>query len=125
MKPSSIILLVVIALFTAVLAVSFSGQSSSYTTFTDAKQSGSTVHIVGSWVNREQSAYDTSHDIFTFSLQDTMGVISTVAYHDPKPNDFEKAEKIVVIGKFETPDVFTADKIVMKCPSKYGDKEVK
>ncbi|MBX7242084.1 MAG: cytochrome c maturation protein CcmE [Bacteroidia bacterium] len=125
MKPRSILLLVIIALFTVVLAVSFSGNSSSYTTFGEAKKSGGTVHIVGSWVNRESANYDASRDIFTFSLQDTTGTVSPVSYHDPKPNDFDKAEKIVVIGKFETPDVFTADKIIMKCPSKYGDKEVK
>jgi cytochrome c-type biogenesis protein CcmE len=125
MKSGTIILLVAIAIFTAVLAVSFSGSSSTYTTFSDAKKSGSTVHIVGSWVNREQANYDATQDAFTFFLQDTLGAIQQVLYRDPKPNDFEKAEKIVVIGKFEQPEVFTAEKIVMKCPSKYGDKEVK
>lgn len=125
MKPGTIILLIVIAVFTAVLAVSFSGSSSTYTTFSDAKKSGSTVHIVGSWVNREQANYDSGNDAFTFFLQDTLGTIQQVLYRDPKPNDFEKAEKIVVIGKFEEPAIFTAEKIVMKCPSKYGDKEVK
>ncbi len=125
MKPGKIIQLLVAALFTVFLAVSFSGNSSSYTTFPDARKSGNTVHIVGTWVNRETASYNPEEDVFSFSLQDTIGNISPVKYHDPKPNDFDKAEKIVVIGKYESPEVFTADKIIMKCPSKYGDKEVK
>ena len=39
--------------------------------------------------------------------------------------DFEKAERVVVIGHFETPEVFDAEKIIMKCPSKYGEEEIK
>ena len=41
-----------------------------------------------------------------------------------KPQDFEKAEQIVIVGHTKN-NVFVADKILMKCPSKYEDKEVK
>lgn len=125
MKLSSIILLIIIALFTVGLAVNFSGNSSTYTTFSEAKKSQERVHIVGKWTKREESSYDPSQDIFTFFLEDTTGTIAKVSYHDPKPMDFEKAERVVVIGHYETPEIFDAEKIVMKCPSKYGEEEIK
>ncbi len=125
MKPTSIILLIFIALFTVGLAVNFSGNSSTYTTFAEAKKSQDRVHIVGKWTRKEESNYDTSNDIFTFYLEDTTGVAAKVAYHDPKPMDFEKAERVVIIGHFETPEIFDAEKIIMKCPSKYGEEEIK
>lgn len=125
MKPQSIILLIIVAIFAVGLGVSFSGSASTYSSFAEAQKNGGTVHIVGTWVNREQSSYDPQTDSFRFFLQDTLGGVSAVLYRDPKPNDFDKAEKIVVIGKYESPEYFTAEKIVMKCPSKYGDTEVK
>ena len=36
-----------------------------------------------------------------------------------KPQDFEKSEQIVVIGKMEAGN-FVASDILMKCPSKYN-----
>ena len=40
-----------------------------------------------------------------------------------KAEYFETADKIVVIGKYEG-DVFVADKILMKCPSKYQNNQL-
>jgi len=123
MKPGKIALLVFIALFMVVLAVNFSQNASIYTDFTTAKASGKKVHIVGEWVNREASEYNSTQDLFTFYLQDTTHSVELVPYYDPKPNNFEQAEKVVVVGGFDE-DKFVADKIVMKCPSKYEENEI-
>jgi cytochrome c-type biogenesis protein CcmE len=40
-----------------------------------------------------------------------------------KPQDFERSEKLVLIGKMEN-DTFYASKILMKCPSKYNNNMV-
>lgn len=96
--------------------------ASVYTTFTDAKTTGEDVHVVGSWVMREKSHYDANLDIFQFYMQDTTQQIALVKFHDPKPVNFETAERVVVQGKYEG-DFFTADRIFMKCPSKYNDGE--
>jgi cytochrome c-type biogenesis protein CcmE len=45
-----------------------------------------------------------------------------VVYFNPKPADFERSEKIVVVGEMKQ-GRFVADKILMKCPSKYQDNE--
>jgi hypothetical protein len=48
------------------------------------------------------------------------GVIKQVVLHKSKPQDFEKSEQIVLIGKMQG-DNFHANDILMKCPSKYND----
>jgi cytochrome c-type biogenesis protein CcmE len=123
MKPGRIILLVIIALFLVGLAVNFSGNASTYSTFETAKKTGKRVHIVGEWVNREATDYNPESDIFHFYLKDTLDAVEQVRYHDPKPMNFETAEKVVIIGKYEK-DEFVADKIIMKCPSKYEETDI-
>ena len=48
------------------------------------------------------------------------GTLQKVRYNNPKPANFEEAEKVVVQGKNQG-DVFVADNILVKCPSKYND----
>ena len=137
MKRSSLVALVAVAIFMAVLLYSMSGNLSRYTDFASARQEpGQEVHIVASWVNRDQTHYDATRDEFTFYLQDSLGQTQLVVYPDPKPANFEQAEKVVVIGRFpqaataagmggpDAAQVFQAEKILMKCPSKYEGKEL-
>jgi cytochrome c-type biogenesis protein CcmE len=46
-----------------------------------------------------------------------------VIYNEPMPADFMRSEQVVVIGSYKK-DYFVADKILMKCPSKYQEEEV-
>jgi cytochrome c-type biogenesis protein CcmE len=39
------------------------------------------------------------------------------------PADFTKSEQVVIIGAYQN-ETFVADKILLKCPSKYQEKEV-
>ena len=50
------------------------------------------------------------------------GIAKPVVLHKSKPQDFEKSEQIVLIGKIKD-DVFHANDILMKCPSKYNDQK--
>jgi cytochrome c-type biogenesis protein CcmE len=63
-------------------------------------------------------------NMFKFVLIDNNKEEQTVIYHNPKPQDFDRSEQIVIIGNVQK-DIFVADKILMKCPSKYEDKELK
>lgn len=123
MKPGRIVLLALIAIFLVVLAINFSSNASVYTAFSDAKNRNGKVHIVGEWVQRENSQYDPQRDLFTFYLQDTTQAVEQIHYYEPKPANFEQAEKIVVVGAYEN-EKFVADKIVMKCPSKYEETTI-
>jgi cytochrome c-type biogenesis protein CcmE len=42
-----------------------------------------------------------------------------VIYKSVKPQDFEKSEKVVVIGSMLN-DEFVASSLLLKCPSKYN-----
>lgn len=123
MKTTHIIVLVVVAIFIVALASNFASNASIYTDFAYAKKSGREVHIVGEWVNRDQAVYNMEQDLFTFFLKDTLHQTELVHFYDPKPNNFETAEKVVVVGGYKQ-DRFVADKIVMKCPSKYENDEI-
>jgi len=60
---------------------------------------------------------------FSFELVDANNERGRVIYLEPKPTDFERAEKVVVVGKMEGEN-FKAEKILMKCPSKYVENEL-
>jgi cytochrome c-type biogenesis protein CcmE len=123
MNSRTLILIVITAIFMVVMMLNFASNTSIYTDFKTAKTSVEEVHVVGQWVKREQSYYDAQKDEFSFYLQDTLGNEAFVIYPDPKPVNFEQADKIVIIGKFEN-DTFFASKILMKCPSKYENKNL-
>lgn len=123
MKIKQIAVLVALAVFVVVLGINFSNSASVYTGFSDPTAKSKQVHIVGKWIERDNAAYDPSRDLFQFTMQDTLGSVERVHYYDPKPTNFEQAEKVVVIGGYEGEN-FVAEKIVMKCPSKYEPTDI-
>ena len=59
------------------------------------------------------------NDTFVFSIADEeTGETMLVRYKGVKPDNFDEAYHIVAIGKY-TGDAFAADKLLIKCPSKY------
>jgi cytochrome c-type biogenesis protein CcmE len=64
-------------------------------------------------------------NIFGFYLVDNDGREMKVLYNDTKPQDFEKSEQVVVIGKAVGNEFRVAKgDLLMKCPSKYNGNEV-
>ncbi len=49
--------------------------------------------------------------------------ILPIAYQDVKPANFEDAVSIVAIGRYQA-GKFDAEKLLVKCPSKYQGEEV-
>ena len=126
MKKSSIIGIAIIAIAIAAI-VSMYGDASTYETFTVANENqGKEFHVVGTLIRDKQKVYEPKKDpnYFSFYLKDEKGVESKVVYHNPEPTDFERSEKIVIIGSMEG-DHFEASKILLKCPSKYNETKVK
>ena len=134
MKTTHIILLVVIAAAIGVI-ISLTGSTSSYVTFKEAQAMAANgendkIHVVGK-LRKDVSGnllgveYNPQIDpnYFKFDLTDTMQTTMSVVYGNPKPVDFERSEQIVIIGSVKD-EVFVADKILMKCPSKYTEKEI-
>jgi cytochrome c-type biogenesis protein CcmE len=122
MKKLHIIGIIIIAVAIGVIFVSLKN-TSTYADFTEAMASpGHEYHVVGKLEKSMPQVYEprVNPDEFIFSMADNKGVVKQVVLHKSKPQDFEKSEQIVLIGKMEG-DNFHANDILMKCPSKYND----
>ncbi|MES2652907.1 MAG: cytochrome c maturation protein CcmE [Bacteroidota bacterium] len=124
MRKSAIIGLITIAICIGFL-VSLNADTDTYSNFTEAASSNKEEHVMGYWEKSKGMHYDAVKDPnhFAFFMKDEKGKVKQVVLNGTKPQDFERSEKIVLIGKMEN-DTFYASKILMKCPSKYNDNLV-
>ena len=126
MKRTHIIGLIIIAAGVGFLIWMLSAEFSRYETFgSEFTQAGREVNVVGELDTEKELYYDPHVDAnyFSFYMTDDDGETRKVVYNGTKPRDFERSEKIVVVGKLEGED-FLASKILMKCPSKYVEEEL-
>lgn len=118
MKPKLMIGIAAIVGFTSLLMYNFGNSISTYVNFNEASGMQS-AHVVGKLDKSKDFGFSRSSKQFSFYMKDKTGNVSRVVYPKHKPNNFEKAKKLVVIGKMEN-DIFYADEMLMKCPSKYN-----
>ena len=133
MKNSSAIAIVFISIVIIIIVSTF-GDASTYVTFSKAKdvyESGSMskFHVVGTLNkngNNKIEGIKNSPDqlSFTFEMIDEDGYKESVFFGEPMPPDFLLSEQVVVIGGYEN-NTFIADDILLKCPSKYTEENVK
>lgn len=120
MKPKIIIGVLSIVLFTSLLMYNFGNSISTYVNFEEA-ESRSSSHVIGTWDNTGEYGFSRDTMQFTFHMKDQDGNVRKVVYPRPKPNNFEQATQLVVIGEMRN-SVFHAEEMLMKCPSKYNDE---
>ncbi|WP_353184756.1 cytochrome c maturation protein CcmE [Parapedobacter lycopersici] len=124
MKKSSVIGIIIIALAIAMIIVMYT-DSSTYSTFTEAKEEQTELYVVGV-LNKEKALhYEPTEDAnhFSFYMYDNDSTECKVVFRGAKPQDIERSEQIVLTGKM-VGNEFHASKILMKCPSKYQENEV-
>lgn len=134
MKKSHIIALGVIAIAVAMI-ISTVGDASTYASFKDATElaeqgNDRSVHVVGELKkdingNFVGMHYDpiTNPNVFEFVMVDSLNYESKVLLSKPKPQDMDKSEKVVVVGKMNiASNQFEADQVLLKCPSKYNNE---
>ncbi|HMR92220.1 MAG TPA: cytochrome c maturation protein CcmE [Chitinophagaceae bacterium] len=122
MKKIHIILLVFIAVAIAVL-ISFLQNTSTYDTVETAMaKPGKYVHLMARWDKSQPMEYDAIKDAnyLSFTAVDTLGKTVKVVYNNPKPENFEMSERLVLEGKYED-GIFHCKSIQTKCPSKYKE----
>jgi cytochrome c-type biogenesis protein CcmE len=122
MKKSHIIALVIIAIAIAAILGTLS-DASTYASFKIAASHPDDVyHVVGKLNKEKPLDYqpEINPNVFIFHLIDNEGQEAKVILAKSKPQDFEKSEQIVVIGKMEG-NAFAASDVLMKCPSKYNN----
>ena len=132
MKKSHIFIILVIAVAIAIV-ISTGNDASTYVSFNDAYQMASNgntsqIHVVGELkkdaLGNVVGIYEGSDKVsFTFIMVDEQQKEQIVQYNEPMPADFTKSEKVVVIGSYQGEN-FIAEKILLKCPSKYQEETV-
>lgn len=132
MKKSHIFIIIVIAAAIAVI-ISTAGDASSYVTFEEAHEmaangNSQSIHVVGELKKDDQGHVlgivpGADQVSFSFVMVDDNKKEQVVMYKEPMPQDFMRSEKVVVIGGYSG-DMFVADKILLKCPSKYQDQKL-
>ena len=121
-KKSHIIAIVIIAVAVAAI-LSTVADSSTYASFRIAGEHPSkTYHVVGKLNKEKPQDYNPHADanLFSFYLVDNEGEEQKVVLQKAKPQDFDKSEQIVVVGKMNAGS-FQASDVLMKCPSKYNN----
>jgi cytochrome c-type biogenesis protein CcmE len=124
MKRTHIIILIGIAALIAGL-VSVGVDVSTYDSINSAKnKQGKFVHIIAKMDKTQPLEYDAikNPNYLSFYAVDSLGGQTKVVYHNSKPADLEKSERLVMQGKMTT-DFFECSNILLKCPSKYKDDE--
>ena len=94
-----------------------------YDTIGSAKEKqGKFVHIIAKLDKSKPVEYDAikNPNYLTFFAVDSLGGKTKVVFHNSKPADLEKSERLVMKGKMGT-EHFECSDILLKCPSKYKD----
>jgi cytochrome c-type biogenesis protein CcmE len=118
---------VVVAVVIGVLiAVSFSGSTSDYLTIAEVKvlepEQIRSSRVVGEIVP-DSVEWNTRELHLTFEIEDGTGLLP-ISYYGPQPDMLVDAVEAEVVGKYDpSGGVFEAEELLMKCPSKYEEKE--
>ena len=118
---------IVVAMVIGVLiATSFSGSTSEYLSVAEVKALGPDQtrdsRVAGEIVPNSVN-WSTRDLHLTFEIEDESGNLA-ISYYGPQPDMLVDAVEAVVVGKYDPEgDVFEAEELLMKCPSKYEEKE--
>lgn len=93
-----------------------------YLTFEEARKARGVVQVMGA-LDKQSDRYDTSRQELSFVLLDPSGARMPVAYRGIQPGNFKDAISIVAIGPYRDGKI-EAEKLLVKCPSKYQGAEV-
>jgi cytochrome c-type biogenesis protein CcmE len=137
MKLSHILGIVIIAAAIGII-VSTAGDASQYVNFDTAfkmaaEGNNEKIHVVGELKKNSDNQvvgvhYDpkTNPNFLAFTVVDDNKEEHEVVCYNPPASmqDFTRSEKVVLIGRV-IEGKFVASEILMKCPSKYEEKELK
>jgi cytochrome c-type biogenesis protein CcmE len=108
---------VLVAAGVGILSLVTGGGVTPYVGFSEARAAKGNVQVMGE-IQAEQTNYDTQSGSFSFYIIDANGDRMKVVYNGTKPGNFDQAKSVVCIGRYEQ-EAFYADKLLIKCPSKY------
>ena len=109
--------------FVAFGAGAFKSNLTPYVSFEKARATTSAVQVAGKLVEHSDR-FDEATSRLLFTLADDNGQQLQVAYKGMKPGNFNEATQVVAIGRYRD-GVLEAEKLLVKCPSKYQGIEEK
>jgi cytochrome c-type biogenesis protein CcmE len=109
--------------FVAFGAGAFKSNLTPYVSFEKARATTSAVQVAGKLVEHSDR-FDEANSRLVFTLADERGQQLQVAYKGMKPGNFNEATQVVAIGRYRD-GVLEAEKLLVKCPSKYQGVEEK
>ena len=112
--------------FAGFSASAFKETLTPYVPYETARKGDRMVQVAGA-LAKDSTSYVAAEESLYFTLEEpeTKETLR-VRYKGLKPANFEDAISIVAIGRFDrTAQNFEADKLLVKCPSKYQGAEVK
>ena len=101
----------------------FTDSVTPYVSVADARAAQRNVQVKGVPDGTVAPHMEDGHFVFSIADEDT-GETMLVRYKGAKPDTFDDAYHVVAIGKY-TGDAFAADKLLIKCPSKYEEEKGK
>ncbi len=110
----------IIIVFIVLAAFSFQSALTPYVSVAEAKRTNDTVQLKGKRL--DNGNYDTVNNVFRFRIRDDQGEEIKIIYDGAKPGNFDQASHVVCIGKYEQ-GIFQAEKLLVKCQSKYEAQE--
>lgn len=104
----------------------FKNSMTPYVSYERARQGDRIVQVAGA-LEKGSSSYKEAKESLYFTLKEPKTSDNLrVRYKGVKPGNFEDAISIVAIGRYdEKAKEFEAQKLLVKCPSKYQGAEVK
>jgi cytochrome c-type biogenesis protein CcmE len=133
MKKTHIFGIVIIAIAVMIIIIT-AGDASTYVTFREAIKmaedgNNKKIHVVGQLKKDKEGnvqGLQVTEDKLSvsFLMIDNENMEQKIYFNEPMPPDLHRSEQVVVIGSFKE-DIFVADKILLKCPSKYQEEEIK
>ena len=121
MKRRHIIGIVIIGIFIVFSAMSFKNSLTPYVTFAQAKTMSGSVQVRGVLASERVMISEDGKGI-KFKLRDDKGQEKLVVYKGTQPEGLEQSTSIVAVGKYQN-EQFVAEKLLVKCPSKYTTAE--
>mgnify|MGYP000991977065 FL=1 len=101
----------------------FADSVTPYVGVADARAAQRNVQVKGVPDGTVAPHMEDGHFVFSIADEET-GETMLVRYKGAKPDTFDDAYHVVAIGKY-TGDAFAADKLLIKCPSKYEEEKGK
>jgi cytochrome c-type biogenesis protein CcmE len=127
MKKSHIVLLLVVFAIAAVLIGAFTSSVDSVTFAEASTIKNEKVKVVGVLDKTKGIGYDpdTNPDLTTFHVIDSQGECREVRLTDKqgRPMGLEQSETVTLEGTMGEDQVFDANFMLMKCPSKYNEQK--